>query len=118
MFPMRGNPRQLRNIMRQLGLHIEELRGVVEVTIKLEDNTIIRFVKPSVTIMKSREGETFLITGKYEASREGPKEEFSEEDIKIVMEKANVDREKAIEALKKSEGNLAEAIMMILSGEI
>lgn len=117
MLPGRINPRQLRSLMRQLGIEIEELKNVKEVLITFENGEKLCFPNPSVTVIKSQEGEMFQVVGKYEIIREKSSEEFTEEDIKIVMEKANVSRDKAIEALKKAGGNPAEAIMLILSGQ-
>ena len=118
MIPGRINPRQLRNLMKQFGIQIEELKNVKEVTITFESGEKIHFTRPAVTVIKSQEGEMFQIIGKYKLVRESPSEAFTEEDIRIVMEKANVDRDQAIKALKKANGNPAEAIMLILSGEI
>ncbi len=114
MFPGRMNPRQLRTLMRQLGIKIEELEGVKRVIIEMEGRKII-FDSPSVTLMKAQGMETYQIIGPYtvEEEEKGPK--FSEEDIKIVMEKAGVSREEAIKALQESEGNPADAIMNLLS---
>ena len=102
--------------MRQFGINIEELKDVEEVIIKTKDRKII-FKNPAVTIMKSPEGELFQIIGKYDITSPVSEVTFSEEDIQIVIEKANVSRERAIEALKKAGGNPAEAIMLLLSGE-
>jgi len=102
--------------MRQLGISIEELKDVEEVIIKTKERKII-FRNPTVTIMKSPEGELFQIVGKYDIESTSSEISFSEEDLQIVMEKANVSRDKAIEALKKTGGNPAEAIMLLLSDE-
>ena len=41
----------------------------------------------------------------------GPPADSNEVDIKLVMEQAKVSREKAIEALKKADGEPAQAII-------
>ncbi len=100
--------------MRQFGIKIEELKGVRRVIIEMEGRRIV-FDSPSVTIMKAQGMETYQVIGPYkvEEVEEGPK--FSEEDVKIVMEKAGVSREEAIKALEESGGNPADAIMNLLS---
>jgi len=53
--------------------------------------------------------ETFQIAG--DISEESAKEETSEEDIKMIIEKTGVSEEIARETLEKNNGDLAETIL-------
>lgn len=72
-----------------------------------------------VTMIEAQGQRTFQIMGNF---KEVPKSEeektevlnFSEDDIKLVMDQASVDREKAVEALKNSDGEPAKAILDLL----
>ena len=114
MFPGgRMSPRQMQRAMRQMGINMEELKDVEEVIIKTSRERYI-FVKPSVMCIRAQGQESFQIVGKY------IKEElkaYAEEDIKLVMEQAGVDRETAIKALEECDGKPADAILKLMEGE-
>ena len=109
MFPT--NPAQLKKMMKQMGIDIEELPAV-EVIIRTKNEEYI-FKNPSVTKMSARGVETFQITGSYEVVE---KVEIDEEDVKLIAEQANVSLEEARKALEEAKGDLAEALMK-LQGE-
>lgn len=101
------NPKKMQAVMKQMGIAQEEIPAS-KVTIEKEDGKSIIIENPSVTKIKMQGQETFQIAGEpYE--EEG--EKFSNEDIKTVMEKANVDENKAKETLEKNNGDLAETIL-------
>ncbi|WP_297513199.1 nascent polypeptide-associated complex protein [Thermococcus sp.] len=107
------NPRQMKKLMRQLGIKMEELEGVNEVVLKLEGKEIV-LKNPVVTVMVVQGEKTYQIVPGSEEVREVI--EIPEEDIELVMEQAGVDRETALKALKETKGDIAEAILK-LSGE-
>ncbi|AHL23538.1 nascent polypeptide-associated complex protein [Thermococcus nautili] len=107
------NPRQMKKLMRQLGIKMEEMEGVKEVVLKLEGKEIV-LKNPVVTVMVVQGEKTYQIVPGSEEVREVI--EIPEEDIELVMEQAGVDRETALKALKETKGDIAEAILK-LSGE-
>jgi len=107
------NPRQMKKLMKQLGIKMEELEGVKEVVLKLEGKEIV-LKNPVVTVMVVQGEKTYQIVPGSEEVREVI--EIPEEDIELVMEQAGVDRETALKALKETKGDIAEAILK-LSGE-
>ena len=107
MFPSL-DPKKLQGMMKQLGMSQEEIPAE-EVIIKTKDKDII-IKEPHVIKLKVQGQETFQLSGRIE---EREKEETSEEDIKTVMEKAGVNKEKAKKALKNAKGDLAEAIISL-----
>ncbi|WP_297469959.1 nascent polypeptide-associated complex protein [Thermococcus sp.] len=107
------NPRQMKKLMRQLGIKMEELEGVKEVVLRLEGKEIV-LKDPVVTVMVVQGEKTYQIVPGSEEVREVL--EIPEEDVQLVMEQAGVDRETALKALKETKGDIAEAILK-LTGE-
>ncbi len=104
------NPRQMKRIMRQMGIKMEELDGVEEVMIKLKGKEVI-LKNPSVAVMVIKGEKTYQIIPETEEVREVL--EIPDEDVKLVMEQAGVDRETALNALKEAKGDIAEAILKL-----
>jgi|SRR3989344_4215572 len=99
------NPRQIEKMMRQMGVKQEEI-DASEVIIKTKDKTII-IKNPQVSKVNMMGQESFQISGEIEEST------ISEEDIKTVAEQSNVSLKEAENALKKTNGDLAEAILIL-----
>jgi len=123
------NPRQLELMMRRMGMSSEPLPGVEEVVVRTATKEHV-FKAPEVTILTVQGIRTYQIVGEPElrarasgapaggagaaapsAAPSGP----AEEDVRLVMEQANVTREEAIEALEAVNGAPAEAILRILT---
>ena len=101
------NPKKMQGLMKQMGISQEEIPAE-RVIIEQEDNSKIIIQNPSVTRIKMQGQESFQITG--DATEET---NISEEDIKLVMEKANCSESEAKEALESSNGDIAEAILKL-----
>jgi len=112
MFPGMGkmDPKQMQRMMKQFGIKSEELEAEKVIIEGREKKIVIN--NPQITVIDMKGQKTFTIMGNAEEEAAGP----SEEDVKMVMEQANVDKEKAEEALKKAEGDIAQAIIE-LKGE-
>jgi nascent polypeptide-associated complex subunit alpha len=109
MFPGM-NPRKMAQVMKRMGIQQVEIPAT-EVIIKTEDKEII-ITEPSVSKVNMMGQETFQVSGQVnERERKTEEIEISEDDVKTVMEQANVSEEKAREALESSGGDLAKAIM-------
>lgn len=124
------NSRQIEQMMRRMGMTTEELPDVEEVIVRTKTKDHV-FRAPEVTILTVQGVRTYQVVGRAEVrprtaavatapagavsaappSPAGP----PEEDIRLVMEQANVSREEAVEALFQSKGAPAEAILLILS---
>ncbi|EQB69198.1 nascent polypeptide-associated complex protein [Cuniculiplasma divulgatum] len=120
MIPGKMNSREVKRMMQQMGIKQVEYPDVKRVVMEAgEKNYIIE--NPQVVAIEAQGQKSFQITGtlkevigkKKEVAKEGT--EFPEDDIKLVMEQASVSREKAIDALKKAEGQPADAIMNLMS---
>ncbi|MEW6222360.1 MAG: nascent polypeptide-associated complex protein [Candidatus Hadarchaeota archaeon] len=108
MFPRKIDPRQMERMMKQMGIKTQELEGVKEVAIKMADREI---VIPGAQVVLTEMGgqRSYQVTGR-EIERKveaGP----SEDDVRLVMEQGGVGREAAVQALKESNGDIAEAIL-------
>ena len=100
------DPRKLQQAMRQMGIKQESIEAD-EVIIKSKAGTIV--IKQPEVVKISVKGSSF-----YQISGVEEQIPFTEEDVKMVIEKTGVERERAVEALKKTKGDIAEAIMLIM----
>jgi len=108
----RGGNRQMRRMMDKMGLDMEELPNVQEVIIKTDKKEII-IAKPAVTEMKAKDNSIFQVVAESYEEKELEVQIFSDEDIALVSQQANVDEEKAKNALAEAEGDLARAILLL-----
>jgi len=116
------SPRELRRMMKRLGMQVEEISNVEEVVIKTSDKKYI-IESPNVYLIKSKDFTMFQILGQY---REEPIEritpetlgealKISEEDVRLVASQTGVSLDEAREALIEAAGDIAKAILLIES---
>jgi nascent polypeptide-associated complex subunit alpha len=105
---MKVNPRQMERMMKQMGIQSKNIEAQ-EVVIKSQDKNIV-IKNPVVTEVNMGGQVTFQIVG--EVSEEKG-EEYSEEDVKMVMEKTGASEQDAKKALKENEGDIAQAILSL-----
>ena len=101
---MMFNPQQMEKLLRQMGIKTEQIEATKVIIETASGKLIIE--NPNVMKMVAKGQEVFQITGKVVEER------FNEEDVRMVMEKANVSRERAEELLRKADGDVAMAIML------
>ena len=102
----------MRRMLDKMGLDMTTMDNVEEVIIKT-DKKELYLVKPQVIEMKGKDSTIFQVVASdiEEKQREVPS--FKEEDIILVMQQANVSREKALHALTESKGDIAQAILSL-----
>ena len=100
------NPKQIQGMMKQMGISQEEL-DARRVIIELEDRNLV-IDDPSVTRIKMQGQTSFQISGE---TREEGRDGFSEEDIRMVMEKTGANEERVRRVLKEAGGDIATAII-------
>ena len=101
------DPKKMQQMMKQLGMKQEAVdakRVVIE-----QDGRNIIIDNPSVSKIQMQGQETWQITG--EAREEANEAETTENDVRTVMEKTGKGRKEAENALKKADGDLAQAII-------
>ena len=107
MFP-KINAKQVEKVMKRMGMSQTPI-DAKRVTIECEDSNIV-IDEPSVMKVVMQGQETFQISGEI---REENKEDFTDKDVEIVIEKTGKKEEEVRKALKNSEGDIAEAIMSL-----
>ena len=107
---MRGGNRDMRRMLDKMGLEMKDLGNIEEVIIKTETKELY-LIKPEVIEMKGKDSTIFQVvaTNIEEKQRDIPI--FKEEDVILVMQQATVSKEKAIQALIDSKGDMAQAIL-------
>jgi nascent polypeptide-associated complex subunit alpha len=100
----------MRRMLDKMGLEMKDLGSIEEVIIKTETKELY-LIKPQVVEMKGKDSTIFQVvaTDIEEKERETPS--LKDEDIVLVIQQANVSREKAIQALVDAKGDMAKAIL-------
>jgi nascent polypeptide-associated complex subunit alpha len=131
MMPGGMDPKKMKALMKQMGIEQEELRGVIEVIIRTRTKDLV-FREPTVTEVRAQGTRTYQVVGKPEerppgaapspgsagksraAEPQPEPSEFPEDDLRLVMDQAGCSREKALSALRASDGSPAEAILSLM----
>lgn len=101
------NPRQMERLMQQMGMKSTPI-DASEVIVRKKDGGELVVSSPQVTMIEVQGEKTLQISGAI-SERAG----VSEDDIRLVMEQAKCDREKALAALKETKGDIAAAILKL-----
>ncbi|MBT4605053.1 nascent polypeptide-associated complex protein [archaeon] len=112
MFPG-VNPRQMQKMMSKMGMKQVDLQAR-RVIIELEDRKLV-FEQPSIQKVNMMGQESFQLTGSYSEESYDDTPDVSDDDIEVVIAQTGVSRDRAIEAINVSKGDLAEAIMTLSS---
>lgn len=108
---MRLNPKDIQKAMQRFGIQQQEVPAI-KVIIELEDKRMI-FAEPKVAKVNMMGDDVFQLSGQFVEEEKNTEPEINEEDIETVMNQANVAKEKAIDAIKESKGDLAKAILTL-----
>jgi nascent polypeptide-associated complex subunit alpha len=103
-------------MMKRMGMKMEEVQGTIEVTIRTTEK-VIKIQNPSV-VRYELQGQTFFqVAGTPEESSsttsEAPPLQLPEEDILLVAQQAGASQEDARKALEATGGDLAQAIILL-----
>lgn len=107
---MRGGNREMRRMLDKMGLEMKEMGEIEEVVIRTETKELY-LIKPQVVEMKGKDSTIFQVVATDIEEREREVPSFREEDVVLVMQQANVSKDRAIQALTDSKGDLAQAII-------
>lgn len=125
----RVNERQMKMMMKRLGMTTEPIENVEEVVIRTRDREHV-IEHPEVTVLTVQGVRTYQVVGDAKVrprSATGPTAAGEvpataagpggppDEDVQLVMEQTGVSRAEAIQALESTGGAPAEAILTLLS---
>ncbi|MFH0862255.1 MAG: nascent polypeptide-associated complex protein [Candidatus Altiarchaeota archaeon] len=113
MMPGGMNPKQMKKLMKRMGIKSDEI-DAEQVIIKCVDREII-IDEPSVVKTVIQGQEMFQIQGKVRESESEASVDISQEDVDMVMAQTKVNEAKAIAALEKAKGDIAQAIIDLKS---
>jgi len=112
MFPGGLNPRQMKQMMKRMGIKTEEIDASIVIIHGSEKEIVIE--NPEVMKMIVQGQEIFNITGGKAREQEVEAAiEIEEGDVEMVAEQADVSKEEAKKALEESKGDIAAAIMKL-----
>lgn len=103
------DPRALKMMMSKMGIKSTELEAE-KVVIYCNDKEIV-IKEPQITKIEMQGTVSFQIAGNVSENEIQQNVEISEEDIKFVMEKTGAERERAENAIKEANGDIAAAII-------
>ncbi len=112
------SPRKMKGMLKNMGIDIDELEGVIEVVIRMPDREIV-IENASVAVMNAHGVLSYQISGdvKERAVSAGagdePAVEIPDSDVELVMAQTGASADAAREALEGSKGDLAAAIMKL-----
>lgn len=106
---MPTNPKQMKKMMKQMGINMEEI-DAEEVIIRKHDEELI-FRNPQISKIVAKGQETFQITGEYETVER--EVDVSDDDVQLVAEQTGASEDDARKALKEAKGDIAEATMKL-----
>lgn len=112
MFPG-VDERAMKAAMKKLGVQQQQI-DADEVVIKLKGGSSeIVIANPSVAKVTMMGQETFQITGEYSERASKPQQLFNDDDVRTVVEQAQVSEAEARDALAKVSGDIAAAILFL-----
>jgi len=109
------NVKEMKKMLKKYGIDVQELPEVRSVILYAENYEIVA-KDPQVAVLNVGQQKIIQIicSGLERREKERkPHVEVSEEDIQFVMEQTGASRDEALEALKKSEGDIAKAILAL-----
>ncbi|NMA44605.1 MAG: nascent polypeptide-associated complex protein [Candidatus Diapherotrites archaeon] len=107
MFPGGVNPRQMAQMMKQMGIKVDEIKAQ-KVVFELENGKKLIFDNPQIQAMTMQGKKTYTLIG--EATEE---ENIPQEDIDMVSDQTGKTKEEAKKALEETKGDIAEAILKL-----
>ena len=113
MFPGGMNPKQMQKMMKKMGIKTDEI-DAVQVIIRCVDRDIT-IDEPQVVKTIIQGQEMFQIQGKVSESESDMSIDITQDDVEMVMAQTQVSEKKAIDALEKAGGDLAQAILNLKS---
>jgi alpha-NAC-related protein len=103
------NPSQMAGMMKKMGISQEQIDATRVIFETPEGKIVID--NPDVMKIKMQGQTSFQVTGDEEFISDDEPELYSEQDLKMVMEKTEKSEEEVRKSLEKNEGDIALTIM-------
>ena len=110
MFPGM-NSRKVAQMIKKMGIQQVEIPAN-EVIIRTDEKEIV-ITEPQISKVNMMGKDTFQIMGNISERALSSQPEISSDDIKTVMEQADVSEDEAKKAISDSKGDLAKAILSL-----
>ena len=116
------NPKQMKAMMKRMGIDQQELADVDEVIIRTKTKELV-IKDAAVTAVVVQGQKSYQVVGTVQ-ERERKREETSDEggipqeDIKLVMDQTGCTASEAKKALQETDGAPAEAILKIMASKM
>jgi nascent polypeptide-associated complex subunit alpha len=105
------DPKKMMGLMKQMGIDQEEIDSE-RVIIETKDGGKIVVENAQVVKITMKGQDSFQVQGDVS---EGESKGYSEDDVKLVMEKTGKDEERVKKVLEEVNGEVAEAIVKLSS---
>lgn len=118
----RMNPKQMKAMMKRMGISQEDIQDVEEVVIKTRTKEIV-FKDAAVTAMTVQGQKTYQIVGTPQERARKKEDTHAEEggipdeDVKLVMSQTGCSAAEAKKALQETDGAPAEAILRLMAAK-
>ena len=110
MLPGGINPKQMKQMMKKLGMQVEQIEDVREIVITTPKGRYI-FDQAEVSAMTMQGVTTYQVVGQPRFEEAVP--EIPPEDISLVASQTGATEDAAKSALADTKGDIAEAIMRL-----
>jgi nascent polypeptide-associated complex subunit alpha len=97
-------------MLDKMGLEMKDMGDIEEVVIRTETKELY-LIKPQVVEMKGKDSTIFQVVATDIEERQKEVPSLREEDVVLVMQQASVSKDRAVQALIDSKGDLAQAII-------
>ncbi len=104
------NPKKMKQMMKQMGINIDEIEGVEEVVIKTAEKEIV-FKDASVTVMDAQGSRSYQVVGTPEERARAVV--IPDADVDLVAAQTGVSPNEAKSVLEECNGDLAAAIVKL-----
>ena len=106
------SPKKMKQMMKQMGINIDEIEGVEEVIIRTAEKEIV-FQDAAVTVMDAQGSRSYQVVGTPVERARAPT--IPDSDVELVVAQTGASPEEARAALEECSGDLAEAIVRLAS---
>lgn len=103
------NPKQMQAMMKKMGISQTQINASRVIFETPEGNLVIE--NPDVMKIMMQGQESYQITGEATLEEEEETTKYTDDDVQMVMDQTQKDKESVVAALEKHEGDIAAAIM-------